>query len=73
MQNSTIKFVIWRHEMLTFTAEIINCIHKYYNINKEDAQEIVNDEWDYIEEEFVKEQSSAKEIAKNLISLYMVA
>ncbi len=59
--------------MLAFTAEIINCIYKYYNINKEEAKEIVNDEWDYIEEEFVKGEMSTKELAKNLIFLYMVA
>ncbi len=59
--------------MLAFSTKIINYICKHYNINRDDAAAIVEEEWDYIEQEFVAQESSAEDIAKELISLYMVA
>ncbi|MDD5372451.1 MAG: hypothetical protein PHO62_03370 [Sulfurimonas sp.] len=59
--------------MLVFSTKIINRLSKYYNINKDDARAIVEDEWDYIEQEFVSQDSSVEDIAKELISIYMVA
>lgn len=59
--------------MLVFSTKIINHLSKYYNINRDDARAIVEDEWYYIEQEFVSQDSSVEDIAKELISIYMVA
>ncbi len=59
--------------MLAFSTKIISRLTKYYGINEEDARMIVSDEWDYIEQEFIKHETDPQEIAKELISLYMVA
>lgn len=59
--------------MLDFSNAIIDRLVKYYAINKDDAKLLVSDEWDYIEQEFIKNEITPQEIAKELISLYMVA
>ncbi len=59
--------------MLVFSTKVIDYICKYYNINRDDARAIVEDEWSNIEEAFVTQEHSAEDIAKELISLYMVA
>ena len=59
--------------MPTFSTAIINRLVKYYGINEEDANAMVSDEWDYIEHEFIKNEITPQEMAKELISLYMVA
>lgn len=59
--------------MLVFSAEIINYISKYYTINIDDVRAIVEDEWDYIEQEFIAQESSVQDVAKEIVSLYMVA
>lgn len=59
--------------MLAFTTAIINRLVKYYNINPDEAREMVHDEWDYLEEEYVNGNYSAIEMAKYLVSIYMVA
>lgn len=59
--------------MLAFSTKIIDRLIKYYGINQEDARVVVSDEWDYIEQEFIKNTTTPDEIAKELISLYMVA
>ncbi|MDT8337720.1 MAG: hypothetical protein RQ763_00835 [Sulfurimonas sp.] len=59
--------------MLAFTTAIINRLVKYYNINPDEAREMVHDEWDYLEEEYVRGDCAPKDIAKYLISIYMVA
>ncbi|HEY9202972.1 hypothetical protein [Sulfurimonas sp.] len=59
--------------MQAFTISIINYLAKYYYINHDEAKEMVNDEWDYIEQEYINAKETPKDIAKYLISLYMVA
>ncbi len=59
--------------MPAFTISIINYLAKYYYINQDEAKEMVNDEWDYVEQEFINGVQTPKDIAKYLISLYMVA
>lgn len=59
--------------MQTFSKKIVERLHKHYGLNRDEAQALVDEEWDYIEEEFVNETSSVENIAKNLISFYMVA
>ncbi|TKI68386.1 hypothetical protein FCU45_10260 [Sulfurimonas crateris] len=59
--------------MPAFTISIINYLAKYYYINSDEAKEMVNDEWDYIEQEYINGSNTPKDIAKYLISLYMVA
>jgi hypothetical protein len=59
--------------MQTFSKKIVDRLHKYYGLNRDEAQTLVDEEWDYIEEEFVNETSSVENIVKNIISLYMVA
>ncbi len=59
--------------MLVFSAQIIDYISKYYTINRDDVRAIVEDEWDYIEQVYIAQERSAQEIAKEIVSLYMVA
>ena len=53
--------------MLAFTTAIINRLVKYYNINPDEAREMVHDEWNYLEEEYVNGDYSAIEMAKYLV------
>lgn len=59
--------------MQAFTISIISYLAKYYSINSDEAQEMVNDEWDHIEQEYIEGSNTPKDVAKYLISLYMVA
>ncbi len=59
--------------MLDFSLELIKCLTKHYNIKTDDAAVIVEDEWEYIEQEYLNEASSVESIAKELINIYMVA
>lgn len=59
--------------MLHFTTKIADYIVKYYNINRIEAQMMIEDEFDYIEEEFNRGNDDVKMIVKELISIYMVA
>ncbi len=59
--------------MLHFTTKIEEYIVKYYNINRIEANMMIEDEYDYIEEEFNRGNEDVKTIVKELISIYMVA
>lgn len=59
--------------MLHFTTKIAEYIVKYYNINRREADMMIEDEYDYIEEEFNRGNEDVKTIVKELISIYMVA
>ena len=59
--------------MLSFSAGIIEYIVKYYNINRAEAILMVEDEWDYIEQEFVAGNDNTAAIVSELITIYMVA
>ncbi|MCD6260045.1 MAG: hypothetical protein J7J31_10640 [Helicobacteraceae bacterium] len=59
--------------MLHFTTKIAEYIVKYYNINRIEADMMIEDEYDYIEEEFNRGNEDVKTIVKELISIYMVA
>jgi|JTFO01.1.fsa_nt_gb hypothetical protein len=59
--------------MLHFTTKIAEYIVKYYNINRIEAEMMIEDEFDYIEEEFNRGNEDVKAIVKELISIYMVA
>lgn len=59
--------------MLHFTTKIVEYIVKYYNINRIEAEMMIEDEFDYIEEEFNRGNEDVRAIVKELISIYMVA
>ena len=59
--------------MLHFTTKIAEYIVKYYNINKAEAEMMIEDEFDYIEEAFNRGEEDVKAIVKELICIYMVA
>lgn len=59
--------------MTSFSITLANYLIKRYDINITDATTIIEDEWDYIEQEYANENSNLQEIAENLISIYMVA
>jgi hypothetical protein len=59
--------------MVHFTTKIAEYIVKYYNINRVEADMMIEDEYDYIEEEFNRGNEDVKTIVKELISIYMVA
>lgn len=46
---------------------------KYYNINREEAQMMVEDEYDYIEMQFNNGHDDVKTVVKELLCIYMVA
>jgi len=58
--------------MLSFSAQIITDLIKYYNLTHEESESIINEEWDYIEE-FFYEDIASKDVAKKLVTIYMVA
>ena len=55
-----------------FIDDVTKHLVKYYNIRKSIAEAIVEDEWEYIEEEYVN-NTSVYEVTKNLVNLCMVA
>ena len=59
--------------MLTFSVTLTNYLSKKYNIKISDAMMIIEDEWDYIEEEHLILSNNIEDIAKNLVNIYMVA
>lgn len=59
--------------MLSYTTTLTQYIVKHYNINISDATNIVEDEWDYIEQIYLSEEISMESIAQDLIDIYMVA
>ncbi|MGB3961813.1 MAG: hypothetical protein WBK95_06220 [Sulfurimonas sp.] len=59
--------------MLAFTEAIVNYIVKYYNVNRAEIEMMIEDEWDFIEDAFYAENVNVKEMAKELLDLYMVA
>ncbi|MDD2904693.1 MAG: hypothetical protein PHH41_02035 [Sulfurimonas sp.] len=59
--------------MLAFTEAIVNYIVKYYNVNRAEIEMMIEDEWDFIEDAFYAENINVKEMAKELLDLYMVA
>jgi hypothetical protein len=46
---------------------------KYCNLSKNEAEEMLNDEWEYVEQAYSEGIISAEDMAKELISIYMVA
>lgn len=58
--------------MLFFVDQVAKYLIKYYNITQEEAEVIVNDEWEYIEE-FFNDSLTPKDVAKKLVNIYMVA
>lgn len=59
--------------MHDFSILLTNYLIKRYGINISDIQSIVEDEWDYIEQEYVNGNHSIEVIAKELVDIYMVA
>lgn len=59
--------------METFFIQIIERLTKQYNLTKNEAQEMLNDEWEYVEQTYSEDVISAEDMAKELISIYMVA
>jgi hypothetical protein len=59
--------------METFFIHIAARLTKYYSLSKNEAQEMLNDEWEYIEQAYSEGALSADDMAKELISIYMVA
>ena len=55
-----------------FIDNITKYLVKYYNIRMSIAEAIVEDEWEYIEEEYFN-TAELKEVARNLVNVCMVA
>ena len=58
--------------MHDFSISLTNYLIKQYGINISDIQNIIEDEWDYIEQEYVN-GDCVEVIAKELVDIYMVA
>lgn len=58
--------------MNSFVEEITLHLIKFYNIRVNIAEAIVEDEWEYIEDEYIT-ATPAQQVAKNLVNLCMVA
>ncbi len=59
--------------MQIFSITLTNHLTKRYNLSVADAMMIIDEEWDYIEEDYIVNQNSVENIARNLIDIYMVA
>lgn len=74
MHNFGIKcFYKGTYAMQVFSITLTNYLTKRYNVNIADAMMIIDEEWDYIEEDYNINNNSVENIAKNLIDIYMVA
>ena len=61
------------YAMQVFSITLTNYLTKRYNVNLSDAMMIIDEEWDYIEEDYNVNNNTVESIAKNLIDIYMVA
>lgn len=59
--------------MESFFIQVAAKLIKYCNLSKNEAEEMLNDEWEYVEQAYSKGVVSAEDMAKELISIYMVA
>ena len=59
--------------MNEFSLKIAEFIFKYYNINRLEISMMIEDEIEFIEEAFYENERDVKSVAKELISIYMVA
>lgn len=59
--------------METFFIQIVARLTKQYNLTKNEAQEMLNDEWEYVEQTYSEGVITVEDIAKELVSIYMVA
>lgn len=58
--------------MNIFIDELNRHLVKYYNIKTVEVESILDDEWEYVEDEYYN-STPVDEVAKNLITFYMVA
>jgi hypothetical protein len=72
MQNYSINCLQKELWMQNFSTKLTTHLFKKYNVKAIDAQLIIEDEWDYIEEEYYN-SSTVESVAKDLIEMYMVA
>lgn len=59
--------------METFFIHIAARLTKCYSLSKNEAQEMLNDEWEYVEQAYNDGVLSVEDITKELVSIYMVA
>ena len=59
--------------MESFFIEIVARLTKRYSLSKDEAKEMVNDEWEYVEQAYSEGVLNSEAVAKELISIYMVA
>jgi hypothetical protein len=59
--------------MPTFTSDLEKYIFNRYAINSANITIMIEDEWDYIEEQMMDPEGSIEHIAKELIAMYMAA
>ncbi|MBU1658567.1 hypothetical protein KKG72_05860 [bacterium] len=59
--------------MQTFSISLTKHLVKRYNMNMSDAMDIIEDEWDFIEEVYASQESTVEALAQDLIDIYMVA
>lgn len=59
--------------MPELSIQLTNYLIKRYDLNISDITNIIEDEWDFIEQEHVERNHSIELIAKELVEIYMVA
>lgn len=59
--------------MVEFSVKLVDYMVKYYNINRIEAQMMVEDEYDYIQDSFYRGEDDVKATVKDLLCIYMVA
>ncbi|MEA1920583.1 MAG: hypothetical protein U9N52_12130 [Campylobacterota bacterium] len=59
--------------MPTFTSDLEKYIIRRYAINSYNISIMIEDEWDYIEEQMHNPDGSIEHIAKELVDMYMAA
>lgn len=59
--------------MDTFFAHVFVRLTKHYNLTREEAQEILDEEWEYIQSAYNDGTITPSLVARELVSIYMVA
>ena len=59
--------------MDTFFTHVFIRLTKHYNLKKDEAQEMLNDEWAYVESAYDDGNISPEAVARELVCIYMVA
>lgn len=59
--------------MTSFSMELVHYLMKHYDLHITNASIMVEDEWDFVEQNALLDEGTVEHVAKELMNIYMVA